>query len=76
MIAGANPKEITSQRLSYCAPKRLWELVRRATRPSSPSNICAAKRAIPEAMKLPLIAETMEKKPEKREAVVNRFGRR
>ena len=37
-------------------------------------NFIASGMAIPEAMKLPFIAETIEKNPEKSEAVVRRLG--
>ncbi|MNG13531.1 hypothetical protein D3C84_972160 [compost metagenome] len=41
--AGATPKATMSDRESYSAPKALWVLVRRATRPSRLSSTMATK---------------------------------
>ncbi|MNG28473.1 hypothetical protein D3C84_1137380 [compost metagenome] len=44
--AGATPKATMSDRESYSAPKALWVLVMRATRPSRPSSTMATKIAM------------------------------
>ena len=48
-----------SARLSYSLPKAVSVLVRRATRPSRPSNIMAMNTASPARSKLPSIAATI-----------------
>ncbi|MOA20887.1 hypothetical protein D3C78_1413540 [compost metagenome] len=44
--AGATPKATMSDSESYSAPKALWVLVMRATRPSRPSSTIATKIAM------------------------------
>ncbi|MNV99917.1 hypothetical protein D3C71_1953440 [compost metagenome] len=44
--AGATPKATMSDSESYSAPKALWVLVIRATRPSRPSSTIATKMAM------------------------------
>ncbi|MNE79758.1 hypothetical protein D3C80_1762760 [compost metagenome] len=44
--AGATPKATMSDSESYSAPKALWVLVMRATRPSRPSSTIATKMAM------------------------------
>ena len=58
--AGATPKEITSAMLSYSAPKALWVLVSRATRPSSPSSTMATKMDTAAVSNWPFMAEVIE----------------
>ena len=56
---GAAPNDTMSARLSYSAPKALWVLVSRATRPSNPSSTMATKMAIAAWSKRPFIACTI-----------------
>jgi hypothetical protein len=72
--AGATPNDTMSARLSYSAPNALWVWVKRATRPSSPSNTMATKIASADCSKCPFIACTIEKNPANSATVVNRFG--
>ena len=58
--AGASPKDIRSDKLSYCSPKSLCVLVMRATRPSSPSNKPATIMAMAAASNFPLIPDITE----------------
>ena len=57
--AGAAPKETMSDKLSICSPNALCVLVRRATRPSSPSRTMAIKIAMAASSNWPFIAEVM-----------------
>ncbi|MOA45572.1 hypothetical protein D3C78_1679790 [compost metagenome] len=74
--AGATPKATMSDRESYSAPKALCVLVRRATRPSSPSRTMATKMAMAALENCPLMALMIAYRPVKSAAVVNRFGSR
>src|SRR5690625_1256778 len=57
--AGARPNDTMSDRLSYCSPKALEVLVRRATRPSRPSRIIATNMATAALTNCPFMAEIM-----------------
>ena len=59
-MAGANPNDTMSARLSNSLPNSLAVLVNRATRPSRPSSSIAAKIAHAAALKLPSIEATIE----------------
>ena len=57
--AGAMPKLTRSASESYCTPNSLLVPVRRATRPSMPSNSAATNTAAQACSNLPLAAARM-----------------
>ena len=58
-MAGANPNDTMSDKLSYSLPKALSVRVQRATRPSRPSKNMATNTAIPALSKRRSMAATI-----------------
>ena len=56
--AGATPKDVMSDKESYCSPNAEVVFVKRATRPSIPSSTRAQKIAMADISKRPFIACT------------------
>lgn len=71
---GATPKETTSAKLSYWAPKSLVVFVILATLPSRPSNMKEAKIKFAAIARFPPKEYIIETKPHNTDPVVNKFG--